>query len=63
LTNGLLPGQQLWKNNVSSFLFGTNDSYEWSIHNIQTEPAIQQALRTAGFTLIRSFFPDNAKIP
>ncbi len=60
LTNGSLPGQQLWKNNVSSFLFGTNDSYEWSTHNIQTEPAIQQALRTAGFTLMRSFFPDNA---
>ena len=60
LTNGSLPGQQLWKNNVSSFLFGTNDSYEWSPHNIQTEPAIQQALRAAGFTLMRSFFPDNA---
>lgn len=60
LKNGPLPGQQIWKNNASSFLFGTNDSYEWSTHNIQTEPAIQQALRTAGFTLIRSFFPDNA---
>ena len=60
VTNGPLPGQQIWKDNVSSYLFGTNDSYQWSTHNIQTEPAIQQALRTAGFTLIRSFFPDNA---
>lgn len=60
VTSPLLPGQQIWKKGVSSFLFGTNDSYEWSTHNIQTEPAIQQALRTAGFTLIRSFFPDNA---
>ena len=60
LTIGPLPGQQLWKNNVSSYLFGTNDSYEWSTHNIQTEPAIQQTLRSAGFTLIRSFFPDSA---
>ena len=55
-----LPGQQIWKQGVSSYLFGTNDSYEWSTHNIQTEPAIQEALRSAGFTLIRSFFPNNA---
>ena len=60
VANGSLPGQQIWKNGVSSFLFGTNDSYEWSTHNLQTEPAIQHALRTAGFTLICSFFPDNA---
>jgi hypothetical protein len=57
---GLLPGEQIWKDGVSSYLFGTNDSYEWSTHNLQTEPAIQAALRSAGFTLIRSFFPDKA---
>ncbi len=56
----ILPGQQIWKHNVSSYLFGTNDSYEWSPNNIQTQPLIQQALRVAGFTLIRSFFPDKA---
>src|SRR5450755_326838 len=56
----VLPGQQIWKQGVSSFLFGTNDSYEWSPNNLQTQPAIQQALRAAGFTLIRSFFPDKA---
>lgn len=58
--NIMLPGQQIWKEGVSSFLFGTNDTYEWSSHNIQTQPAMQAALRDAGFTLIRSFFPDNA---
>jgi len=55
-----LPGQQIWKQGVSSFLFGTNDTNEWSQQNIQTQYAIQQALRRAGFTLIRSFFPDDA---
>src|SRR5262249_35654069 len=52
--------QEVWKHGVSSFLFGTNDTYEWSGHNIETEAAIQQALRRAGVTLIRSFFPDGA---
>lgn len=54
----VLPGQKIWKQNVSSFLFGTNDTYEWSNNNIQTQPAIQQSLRNGGFTLIRTFFPD-----
>ncbi len=54
-----LPGQQTWKDNISSFLFGTNDTYEWYKQNIQTETSIQQALRDAGFTLMRSFFFDN----
>jgi hypothetical protein len=56
----LLPGEQLWQQGVSSFLFGTNDTYEYSFQNIQTQPAIQRDLRNAGFTLIRSFFPDDA---
>jgi hypothetical protein len=55
-----LPGQQFWKQGVSSYLFGTNDTYEWSTNNIQTQPKFQQALRAAGFTLIRTFFPDQA---
>lgn len=59
-TSTLLPGEQLWKNGISSYLFGTNDTYGWSPHTIETEPSIQKALRDAGFTLIRSFFPDNA---
>jgi len=56
----VLPGQQIWKQNVSSYLFGTNDTYEWQPNNIQTQPLIQNAIRKAGFTLIRSFFPDKA---
>jgi len=55
-----LPGQQMWKMGASSFLFGTNDTYEWSKQNIQTDSTIQSALRLAGFTLMRSFFPDKA---
>ncbi|MBE3560606.1 MAG: hypothetical protein IMW89_15510, partial [Ktedonobacteraceae bacterium] len=56
----VLPGQQIWKQGASSFVFGTNDTYEWSPNNIQTQPAIQRAIRDAGFTLIRTFFPDKA---
>ena len=59
-TTTQLPGQHIWKQNVSSFLFGTNDTYEWSANNIQTEPTIQTLVRKAGFTLMRSFFPNNA---
>lgn len=58
--SGMLPGQQVWKQNVSSLLFGTNDTYEYKTRNIQTEASIQDALYHAGFTLLRSFFPDNA---
>src|SRR5437868_1587661 len=32
----LLPGQQRWKENVSSFLFGTNDTQEWVPNNVET---------------------------
>jgi Glycosyl hydrolases family 39 len=56
----MLPGEQIWKQGVSSFLFGTNDTHEWSTQNFETQPAIQESLRSAGFTIIRSFFQDNA---
>src|SRR5437588_182555 len=56
----LLPGEEIWKQGVSSFLFGTNDTHEWYAQNFETQPAIQESLRNAGFTLIRSFFQDNA---
>lgn len=56
----LLPGQQVWKQGVSSFLFGTNDTQEWSTINIETLPAVQQALKDAHFTLMRTFFFDNS---
>ncbi|HEY7834978.1 MAG TPA: GDSL-type esterase/lipase family protein [Ktedonobacterales bacterium] len=57
---GALPGSQVWNQGVSSFLFGTNDSYEWSPNNIETQPAIQDELRRAGFTLVRTFVADKA---
>lgn len=60
LPPGALPGAQIWRSGASSFLFGTNDAYEWSPQNIETMPGIQRALRTAGFTLLRTFIPDNA---
>jgi Glycosyl hydrolases family 39 len=55
-----LPGEEIWKNGISSFLFGTNDTHEWAEQNLETQPAIQKYLRNAGFTVIRSFFQDNA---
>jgi hypothetical protein len=55
-----LPGEQLWKQGVSSFLFGTNDSQEWATNNIETNPRIQDALKAAHFTLMRTFFFDKS---
>ena len=55
-----LPGEEIWKSGISSFLFGTNDTFEWAQQNLETQPAIQQDIRTAGFTIIRTFFQDNA---
>lgn len=52
----LLPGQQLWANGVSSFLFGTNDTIRWSTLNAGNDPAIPQALNTAHFQLLRTWF-------
>lgn len=56
-SEGLLPGQQLWKNDVSSYLFGTNDSEDYSSDNFDTDPhhIIQSSLKTAGLTLMRMF--------
>jgi hypothetical protein len=56
----LLPGQQLWKDDVSSFLFGTNDTQEWVSNNVETNRSIQQALKDAHFTLMRTFFFDRS---
>lgn len=54
---GLLPGQQLWKNGVSSYLFGTNDSEDYSPDNFDTDPhhIIQSSIKMAGLTLMRMF--------
>src|SRR5271157_5435467 len=55
-----LPGQQLWKEGISSFLFGTNDTQEWYSNNVETSPTIQQSLKDAHFTLMRTFFFDKS---
>jgi hypothetical protein len=54
----LLPGQQIWKNGVSSYDFGSNDTQEWAGDNVESDPhhIIQSSLKSAGFTLMRSFF-------
>lgn len=55
-----LPGLQIWKQGVSSFLFGANDTQEWSTNNVETSPAIQEALKDAHFSLMRTFFFDKS---
>jgi hypothetical protein len=61
----LLPEQQIWKNGVSSYIFGTNNTYPFSNQNIETVPAVQQALKDAHIPLIRTWFfsPANADYP
>jgi len=56
----LLPGEQIWKAGASSFLFGTNDTQEWASDNVETNPSIQQALKAANMTLMRTFFFDKS---
>ncbi len=57
LSSGLLPGQKIWKNGVSSYLFGTNDSVDYSNDNFVTDPhhIIQSSLKSAGFQIMREF--------
>lgn len=56
----LLPGQKIWNKGVSSFLFGTNDTQEWYKNNVETAPDIQNALKDAHFSLMRTFFFDKS---
>src|SRR5215472_13116829 len=55
-----LPGLHIWKQGVSSFLVGANDTQEWSQNNVETSPAIQEALKGAHFSLMRTFFFDKS---
>jgi hypothetical protein len=55
-----LPGQQIWKKGVSSLLFGTNDTQEWTNNNVETSTDIQQLLKNAHLTLMRTFFFDKS---
>jgi hypothetical protein len=47
----VLPGQQIWKDGVSSYLFGTNE-VAWEPMAL-SNPAIMTAVKTAGIPLIR----------
>src|SRR2546430_932640 len=50
-----LAGQQTWQRGTSSLLFGANDaSWRWSTQNLGNAPAIVNAVKTAGVTVIRS---------
>lgn len=55
-----LPGATIWDQQASSLMFGTNDPYDWSPRNVETQLAIQSSLHEAGVTLVRTFIPDNA---
>lgn len=63
-TTGLLPGQQIWNNGVSSFLFGTNDSEDYDPDNFVTDPhnIIQPSLKSAGLTVMREFIDHYSQI-
>ncbi|HEX6477322.1 MAG TPA: glycoside hydrolase family 44 protein [Ktedonobacteraceae bacterium] len=52
-----LPGQQVWKGGVSSFLFGINDSVDYTYDNFVTDPhhIIQPSLKNAHFQIMREF--------
>jgi hypothetical protein len=60
LTAANLPGLQVWNHGASSLLFGTNDTYEYGGNNLETQPIFQQKLRSAGFTVIRTFIKDQS---
>lgn len=54
-TTPLLPGEQIW-NGVSSYIFGTNNTYNWSANNLETNSTTQQLLKAAKIPLIRTWF-------
>lgn len=58
-SGALLPGALRWSNGTSSFVFGINQSYDWSANNLENTPAAQAALKGAGFTLVRTFFSEH----
>lgn len=57
-SSGQLPGEQILPSGASSLLFGINETYDYSDHNLENTPAAQQALKSAGFTLVRTFFSE-----
>jgi hypothetical protein len=55
-SSSLLPGEQIWKNGVSSYLFGTNNTNNWSSNNIETNTVARRYLHDAHIPLIRTWF-------
>ncbi len=54
-TSSLLPGEHLWQQGVSSWLFGTNDaSWRWSSSNPGSNAAIAAVAKATGITVIRT---------
>jgi hypothetical protein len=50
-----LPGEQTLSGGVSSYVFGTNDTIEYGSPNVDTLPSVQNALKTGGLTLMRTW--------
>ncbi len=55
---GALPGLQIWRDGASSLVFGSNDTYEYAPNNFETQPLIQEQVKRAGITVIRTFIKD-----
>ncbi len=53
-----LPGMAIWRDDVSSLLFGATDTYEYTSNNFETQPLIQAEVKQAGLTVIRTFIKD-----
>ncbi len=53
----LLPGEARW-NGSPSYLFGTNDAYDWAgSAGFDSQPGIQAQVKAAHIPLIRAWFP------
>src|SRR6267142_428998 len=55
----MLPGQ-VFTNNVSNFIFGTNMSQDWAAHNSRNTHEIQALIKSGGFTIMRCTIPQNS---
>ncbi len=58
MTVNALPGQKTWRGGASSLVFGANDTYEYAPNNFETQPLIQEQVKRAGITVIRTFIAD-----
>jgi hypothetical protein len=58
-----LPGAQTWDNGASSYIFGTNDSINYSSPNVDTLPSVQSYLKQGGLTLMRTWAYDTDSDP